>query len=271
MTDAPSVPERFRRLLDDARPPTGGVRLSAVAAEVAPLLPLLAELPVEERARGDFESFEFRECFTFLTLLGRRLALLDLTPTAALQVVDLALSSIDSGEQPATDAFQSRARTAVAEGFVRGREERVAEEADARASQPVRPLRIDQDTFALIVSGVHEPSALSEYVDALGRAMLDADASVAIVDLSQLGEPSRDRARAIFGAEEVARMLGSACVFSGIDPRWRRAAADAHVHLEELEVVATLATALEKARTFVGDAAADANPKWRALLDRLRR
>jgi hypothetical protein len=269
--DAPSVPERFRFLLDAARPPTGGVALSAIEAEVTPLLPLLTELPIEERSRGDFESFQFRECFTVLTLLGRRLALLDLTPSTAVQVVDLALSSIESAEQPSTDAFQRRARTAVVEGFVRGREERVSEDAQLRASRPVRPLRMDSNTFALIMSGVHEPSALSEHVDALGRAMLDADASIAIVELSQLGEPNRDRARAIFAADEVARMLGAVCIFSGVDPRWRSAAADARIHVDELQVVPTLAKALERARTLETQADAAANPKWRALLDRLRR
>jgi hypothetical protein len=123
----------------------------------------------------------------------------------------------------------------------------------------------------LIISGVHEPEALSEHVDALGRAMLDADAAAAVVDLSQLGEPNRDRARAIFGADEVARMLGATCIFSGVDPRWRAAAADARIHLDELEIASTLAKALERARMLADQAEADANPKWRALLDRLRR
>ncbi len=271
MTEAPSVSERFRVLLEHARPPTGGVALRAVEAEVAPVLPLLTELPVEERAGGDLQSFQFRECFTMLTLLGRRLAFLDLTPTAAVQVVDLAIRAIDSPDEPATDAFRQRVRTAVVEGFVRGREERVAEDAERRASQAVRPLQVDAGTFALIVSGVHEPTALSEHVDALGRSMLDADAGIALVDLSQLGEPNRDRARAIFGAEEVSRMLGAVCIFSGVDPRWRAAAADARIHLEELEVVPTFAKGLERARILASQASAEANPKWKALLDRLRR
>lgn len=271
MTKLPSAHERFQLLLDEAQPATGGTGLGAIEAEVAPVLPLLEEIPLEERARGDLESFRYRECFTVLTLLGRRLALLDLTPTAAVQVVDLTLVAIGGGNEPMTDPFRRRARTAAVEGFVRGREERVAENAEARASRPVRPLRVDRRTFALIISGVHEPEALSEHVDALGRAMLDADAAAAVVDLSQLGEPNRDRARAIFGADEVARMLGATCIFSGVDPRWRAAAADARIHLDELEIASTLAKALERARMLADQAEADANPKWRALLDRLRR
>lgn len=271
MTDAQSANERFAALLDETRPPTGGVALSAIAAEVGPVLPLLQELPARERATGDFESFQFRECFTVLTLLGRRLALLDLTPTAAVQIVELALSSIDPGAAPSTEGFDQRARTAAVEGFVMGREERVAQTAQARASLPLRPLRVDDNTFAVLVSGAHEPAALTEVVDALGRAMLDADARVGIVDLTQLGEPNRDRARAIFAAEEVARMLGATCLFSGVDPRWRAAAADARIHLDELQVVPTFAEALEAARGVREHARTDDNPKWRALLERLRR
>lgn len=271
MTDSPSAPERFRLLLDEARPPTGGTGLGVIETEVAPVLPLLTEISLEERTRGDFASFRYRECFTVLTLLGRRLALLDLTPTAAVQVVDLALVAVDGGNEPMTDAFRRRALTAAVEGFVRGREERVAERAEARASRPVRPLRIDRGTFALVISGVHEPEALSEHVDALGRAMLDADSTTAVVDLSQLGEPNGDRARAIFGADEVARMLGATCIFSGVDPRWRAAAADGRIHIDELEIVSTLEKALDRARALDAEAEADSNPKWRALLDRLRR
>ena len=81
---------------------------------------------------------------------------------------------------------------ATVEGFVLGREERVARDAEARALAPIRPLRIDESTFALLITGVHDPSALSEVVESLGRSMLDANASLAIVDLTQLGEPSRN-------------------------------------------------------------------------------
>jgi len=271
VTDAPFAPERFRLLLDEARPPTGGAGLGPIETEVASVLPLLTEIPVEERSRGDFESFQFRECFTVLTLLGRRLALLDLTPTAAIQIVDLALLASEGPGDPATDGFRRRARTAAVEGFVRGREERVAENAEARASRPIRPLRIDRNTFALIISGVHEPAALSERVDALGRAMLDADATVALVDFSQLGEPSAERARALLSAEETARMLGALCFFSGLDPRWRASAAQARIDLGELQIAPTLAEALLSARALAAETEQQGRRRWRAFLERLRR
>jgi hypothetical protein len=242
-----------------------------IEKEVAPVLPLLCELSFEERAGHDFEAFALRECFTVLTLLGRRLALLDLTPTGAISIVDLTLSATSVGDERKTAGFRRRARTAAVEGFVMGREERVSENAQTRAALPVRPLRVDASTFALIVSGVHDANELGEYVDALGRAMLEADASVAIVDLTQLGEPNRDRARAIFSAEEVTRMLGAVCIFSGVDTRWRAAASDARIHVDELNVDANFAKALSSAQTFAARAQSADNPKWKALLDRLRR
>ena len=271
MNDRESASARFEALLEEARPPTGGVGLKEIAFEVAPLLPLLSELPAEERAGGDYESFEFRECFTVLTLLGRRLALLDLTPTTAIQVVLLALRAVDGSSESPTGRFARPAVAAAVEGFVLGREERVAETAEARAAKSLKPLRVDEAAFALIASGVHEPSALSECVDALGRAMLNADVEIAVVDLTQLGEPNWERAAAVFAADEVTRMLGGACFFTGVDSRWRAAADDARIPLDTLLIASDLAGAIAAAREMAARSTEGANPKWRALLDRLRR
>jgi len=266
-----SARERLQALLQEARPPTGGVTFEEIAAEVAPLLPLLNELPAEERASGDYESFGFRECFAVLTLLGRRLALLDLTPTAALQVVLLALRSVGGPEEAPTGAFSQRVIAATVEGFVLGREERVAQAAESRAAKPLKPLLIDDAAFALIISGVHEPATLSECVDALGRAMLNADVEIAIVDISQLGEPNAERATAVFAADEIARMLGGVCFFTGVDSRWTAAAADARISFDALQIRADLAGAIAAAQELTGRAPEGGRLKWRALLDRLRR
>ncbi len=271
MKHGDAVSERFATLLEEARPPTGGVAFQAIAAEVAPALTLLHELPANERVSGDYESFGFRECFAVLTLLGRRLALLDLTPTSAIQVVLLALRCIGGSEKSPSGPFAQHVIAATIEGFVLGREERVAHTAEARASKPLKPLRIDEAAFALIASGVHEPAVLSECVDSLGRAMLNADVEIAIVDLSQLGEPNRERATAVFGADEISRMLGGVCFFTGVDARWKAAAADARIPLDALQITPDLAGAIAAAHELTGRAAEGRGPKWRALLDRLRR
>lgn len=258
-------------MLEEARPPTGGVPLDDIARETAPLLPLLGELPLEERAGGDYESFQFRECLTVLTLLGRRLALLDLTPTGAIQVVQLALRAADDSEDLPARLFAERAAAAVIEGFVLGREEYVLEEHETRAAKHLGPIRIDENTYALAISGVHEPATLGEQVDALGRAMLDAGVEIAIVDLSQLGEANRDRAAAMFAADEVARMLGGMCFFSGVDARWSAAIADARVDLDSMQLTKTFAEALTAAREVAPPKSPRHTPKWTRLLNLLRR
>lgn len=271
MNDGESTARRFRAALEEAKPPTGGVKLDEITAEVAALLPLLIELPAEERRSGDYESFGFREFFTVLTLLGRRLALLDLTPTTAVQVVQLAVRSVDGADESREGGFREHAVAAAIEGFVLGREERVAHALETRAAKPLKPLRVDDAAFALILSGVHEPSVVGDCVDALGRAMLDADIEIAIVDLTQLGEPNRERATAAFAADEVAKMLGGICFFTGIDFRWKAAAADARIPLDAMHVVPNLAEALAAARQLSEQTASRGRPKWQTLLDRLRR
>lgn len=270
-SDSSDPSQRFRAALEAARPPTGGVSLEDLEAELVPLLPLLTELPVEKRAGGDFESFGFRECFTVLALVGRRLALLDLTPTSAIQVMRLALHSLDQAGESQAEEFAERAVAAAMEGFVLGREERVAQVAEARAAAPIEPLRIDPSIFALIMSGVHDPTILSDRVDALGRAMLDSDVELAIVDLTQVGEPNRERAIALFAADEIARMLGGRCLFAGVDARWRAAAADARIPLEAMHVAPNLAGALAEARILDDRGSKTPNQRWRRLLGRLRR
>lgn len=261
--------ERLRGSLRASRPPTGGLALDEVASEVAAVLPLVAELSAEKRARGDFESFEFRECFTLLTLIGRRLALLDLTATSAISVIEHALRSVDASADPPARKFEERAVAAAVEGFVLGREERVAELADERAAHTLRPLRVHDSVFALFISGVHEPAVLSDCADALGRAMLDADVERAVVDLSQLGEPNRERAVAIFSADEVARMLGGRCYFSGFDARWEAAAADARIPLDALDVLPSLSEALRIAANPPDRSPGGRISTWRARLRRL--
>ena len=213
-SDTSSVTERFRASLEAARPATGGVPLEDLLAEVMPLLPLLTELPAEKRAGGSFESFEFRECFTVLTLVGRRLALLDLTPTTTIQVTRLALDALNPSKEAGAERFAQYAFAAAVEGFVLGREERVSQVAMERAASCLKPLRMDGSIFALVITGAHEPAVLSDCVDALGRAMLEADVELAIVDLTQLGEPNRERAIAVFAADEIAKMLGGQCFLS---------------------------------------------------------
>jgi len=270
MTSLDPLRIRLRELIEEARPPTGGVPLAQVTAQTASVLPLLVELPRADAAGAqDFESFEFRECLTVLSLLGRRLALLDLTPSAAVCVVQAALrAALEARQQDSWD-FGDRAVAAAVEGFVLGREERVAQQHGERAAACLRPLQIAEQCWALIPSGEHDAEALSGYVDALGRAMLDTDASIALVDLSQLGRAERDTAIALFAVDETVRMLGGTCVFCGLDTRWSTAAKEAHIDLGHLLVTESLSDGLRMVLRLARASGPRAGA-WRAVVDRLR-
>ena len=101
--------------------------------------------------------------------------------------------------------------------------------------------------------------------------MLNANVRIAIVDLTQLGEPNGERAAAVFAADEVTRMLGGLCFFTGVDARWAAAAADARIPLEVMHTESNLAEALAAARQMTESATGGGGPKWRALFDRFRR
>ncbi len=259
---APPI-ERFIQLLEAGEVAIGNTSPREIAALSAPVVPVLDELSEADRA-GDLTSFAFRECFSALTFLGRRLALLDLTATSALQIAEITLHA---SRHQGPERFSRRALAAVVEGFVMGREERVAENAQERAARSLRPIRLDARVVGLLVSGAHDALVLSRCVDALGQAMLDLDAETAIVDLSQLGEPDRERAAAIFSAEQVARMLGGICLFSGVDANWRRAATEAHLAWEELTLFDHVADALEAARATAQETKRS-GPRWRTWLRR---
>jgi hypothetical protein len=263
--------ERFRALLEEAQPATGGVPIRELVAQAAAVLPLLDELPATDSAAGVLDSFAFRECFTALTWLGRRLALLDLTPTSTIQIVELALAANDPAAQRSAGSFERRATAAAIEGFVMGREERVLQLAEDRAAKTLKPVRLDDGVLALFISGVHNPTVLSECIDALGRAMLDTGAHAAIVDLSQLGEPNRERVAAMLSADEVTRMLGGVCFFTGLDWRWKEVARRSHIALEELRIMPSVAEALAAARNQPRRPSERTHLKWESLLRRLRR
>ena len=57
----------------------------------------------------------------------------------------------------------------------------------------------------------------------------------------------------------------------GVDRRWRASAAEGRIHLDELQVVPTLARALQRAAELQAETLSGAHPTWRALLERLRR
>ena len=66
-------------------------------------------------------------------------------------------------------------------------------------------------------------------------------------------------------------MLGGICFFTGIDFRWKAAAADARIPLDAMHVAPNLAEAITAARQLREQTASRGKAKWQTLLDRLRR
>jgi hypothetical protein len=262
--------ECFEALLEEAQPATGGIPISEVVSQTVAVLALLDALPVASPDRAERASFAFRECLTAITSWGRRLALLDLTPTSVLQIVDLSLEATGLAGSPAAGHFERRAAAAAIEGFLMGREERVLQLAEKRAAEPVRPVPLKEGVLGLFVSGVHDSSVLIGCVEALGRSMLDTGAQTAIVDFSQLGEPSRNRAAAMFSADEVARMLGGICFFTGLDWRWKEIAERSRIPVQTLRIVPSVADALKAARDQPQRKSSRTHGRWQSLWRRLR-
>lgn len=235
---------RFETLLASGELPLGDLAQEEIAAEVAPVLDSLSALREPESA-DDLNEFEFRECFALVTLLGRRLALLDLTPTAALGV---AATVTEAARVPAL--FARPAIAASMEGFVRGREERVDAAHASRLSDAIGPVPVSSNCYLLMPAALDDAEVIAAKVDELARKLFAKDARVAIVDFSQMGAPTADSAAALLGAEEMTKMLGAQAIFSGMTEAWKDAAREAGIDLRILILATDLAEALELAVGF---------------------
>ena len=172
------------------------------------------------------------------TLLGYRLATAGLSATSALRVLN-ATSEL-AGASHARLTFTEL----TIEGYVRGREQHAVEQLQDEAAKAITPVRLADRAYALLISGVHDADVLADAVDALGRVMLDENSAWAVVDFSQIAQPSQQRAKSLFGAQQVASMLGAQCIFVGVDSAWTDAALEANIDLDPLRCEPTLADAV---------------------------
>ena len=194
-----------------------------IALEARPAMHALLHAATNERV-DDLASLEHHETLAMVTLLGRRVGILGASPTAMLTVVPSLLESARAQGLELAGSIDEALTTAFAEGYVRGREERLhADHAErALAAAPIVP--IAPGCLALVASGDHDPDTLEALVEAFGRRLLNEDARACIVDLSTLTGTSRAHAAAILSADATAKMLGVRCVFSSASPELRVAA-----------------------------------------------
>ena len=216
--------------------PLGDLSISEVAYEAAP-----AAETFRQFLRSDPDE-PIGEWMALATLLGRRLANASMPTTSASRIVD-SVAEIAAGSELSQE-YARVFREVALEGFTRGREEAVEEAYADRASRCVSPIELAKGVWGLVITGEHEAEILKDAIDSLGRVMLEQDADACVVDLTQLGSPSTDKVVALFGANEIAKMLGARCVFVGVDDEWKQAAERANIEIEEEQVYSSMAQAL---------------------------
>lgn len=193
------------------------------------------------------------EALAMATLFGRRLAALGMTPTVMMTLIPLLLEALEAEAVARDESLAVDLQTSCVEGFVRGREDRVAEEGDARVAATITRLELAPRVLAFFVAGDPTAEAIEAAVEDLGRALFAADAIACVVEVSSLAVESPRVARALFAVDETARIIGVRCIFDGVDERCRAEAERAGLdtsHIETSESFgAALRTALETARS----------------------
>jgi len=199
---------------------------------------------------ADPQSPALRESLTLASLLGRRAALLDATPMAALTLAPAIVHSLE-GELDLTPLLEPL-RVASVDGYVRGKDERADLVSEQRAGQAIAAVRLVPRCFAVFFRGVQSAEQIERVVGDLGRALLDGDARACIVDASGLCEPDRERAGQLFAVHATCVMLGVRCVFTGVPIGYLDAAKERGIELEDVRFADDLPAALDDALEACG-------------------
>jgi hypothetical protein len=203
-------------------------------------------------AAEDPNQPEHHEALAMVTLLGRRAGALGATPTAAYGLVPAIAAGFYDADQPLAKELVEPLAAVCLEGYVAGREDAiyagfVGEDIESAAIVSVVPRGL-----ALILTGDKEAEVLSEIVERFGRALLKADATACIVDLSRLDGPAPDRAAEVFSAHATARMIGARTIFAGASEAWIDAAKKTRVETELLVFEPTFEAALRRMLPLCG-------------------
>ncbi|MEO0323136.1 MAG: hypothetical protein AAF447_09280 [Myxococcota bacterium] len=187
----------------------------------------------------DAAALAHHEALAMLTLLGRRLALLGLSPASAGQGVPALMDAWEGAGTPLPAALADALGAAFVEGFVRGHGERDRERwlEGLRAHQPF--LTPEPGVCLWVAVGDLDAARLAERGEAFARDVHRKGARAAIVDLRALPAPSPRRLAAVADALEALAMLGVSCLLLA-EPCWHDTAPPGGA----LRVVSTLAEAL---------------------------
>lgn len=224
--------------------------IAAIRMEARPAVESL-DMALSLDTADDIRSLGHHESLAMFSLLGRRLARIGASVVLAHRLAPTLLDAFPE-ERAVVPSVREGLELACLEGFVLGREEKVADEAAARAAEAMPSARIAEGVHLLVLAGLHEADVITERVEEFGRELHRADARACIVELSTLADPDPRRASAVLGAEETARMLGAHCAFAGVTAAWREAFTDAGVDADHDALLPTLEAALEAAYRAAG-------------------
>lgn len=193
-------------------------------------------------------SLEHHEAIAMTSLLGRRVAVLGVTPSSARRVLPALLAAFAETENPVPGSLGETLGDAFFEGYVRGGLERREDERLAAAAEAQPTLDLGDGLLALVLVGEHDPERLMERVEEFGRELFRREARACIVDLSGMGRPSRALAHVVFGVDASARMLGLRVRFTGVDELWRELLVDVAGDPELIAVEPSFGAALAASR-----------------------
>ncbi|MEM1417817.1 MAG: hypothetical protein AAGH15_23160 [Myxococcota bacterium] len=168
----------------------------------------------------DTLALEHHEALAMLTLLGRRLAILGLSPASAGQGVPALLAACRTQAMSVPEGLADDLSAAFVEGFVRGHGERQRGEW-MDALQRAQPFLTPAPGVRLWVAvGGLDAERLGERGQSFARTVHREDAAAALYDLRALPAPGPRRAGALVDALEATRMLGVARAVVA-DDSWR--------------------------------------------------
>ncbi|MEM9863230.1 MAG: hypothetical protein AAF938_16665 [Myxococcota bacterium] len=193
----------------------------------------------------DVESLSHHEGVAMVTLLGRRAAILGVTPSGADRVMRALRRAFDDVELSVPESAIDALSLGSLEGFVRGYEERLRDAVETEVESQLVARALVPGVLYLPLHGPIGAEALGRAGESLGRAMHRADASAAIVDLNGLHPKERRIVAAVASADEGARMLGASLHFAGVNGEWANAFKALEPHV--LRLHETLQAAFESA------------------------
>ncbi|MCB9603621.1 MAG: hypothetical protein H6721_29720 [Sandaracinus sp.] len=182
-------------------------RVPELAKEARPAVASL-HFALSVEVEGDEASLEHHEGLAMIHLLGRRAAVLGISPFSAAQVVDALAVAFAERLRALPSRLHALLAATLIEGFVRGREEVVHEASRAKAAASQPTFCLAPGCHAWIVCGDLAPEALEARGNELARELFAKEARVALLDVGALIEPDRAHAAALAETVAGARVVG---------------------------------------------------------------